>query len=64
MDIVYNPLKTRLLKTAEDIGCRTIDGVSMFVYQGAFQLELWTGMTAPVEAMRKAVLTALGKGDE
>ena len=64
MDIVYNPLKTRLLKTAEDIGCRTIDGVSMFVYQGAFQLELWTGMKAPVEVMRKAVLTALGKGDE
>jgi shikimate dehydrogenase len=64
MDIVYNPLKTRLLKTAEDIGCPTLDGVSMFVYQGAFQLELWTGMTAPVEAMRKAVLTALGKGDE
>ena len=64
MDIVYNPLKTRLLKTAEDIGCRTIDAVSMFVYQGAFQLELWTGMTAPVEVMRKAVLTALGKGDE
>jgi shikimate dehydrogenase len=64
MDIVYNPLKTRLLKTAEDLGCRTIDGVSMFVYQGAFQLELWTGMTAPVEVMRKAVLTALGKGDE
>jgi len=59
MDIVYNPLKTRLLETAEHIGCRTIDGVSMFVYQGAFQLELWTGMKAPVEVMRKAVLTAL-----
>ena len=64
MDIVYNPLKTRLLKTAESIGCRTINGVSMFVYQGAFQLELWTGMKAPVDVMRKAVLTALGKGDE
>ena len=64
MDVVYNPLKTRLLREAEHIGCRTIDGVSMFVYQGAFQLELWTGMRAPVEVMRKAVLTALGKDDE
>jgi len=64
MDIVYNPLKTRLLKTAEHIGCRTIDGVSMFVYQGAFQLEWWTGMKAPVEVMKKAVLNVLGKNDE
>jgi shikimate dehydrogenase len=64
MDIVYNPLKTRLLKTAEHIGCRTIDGVSMFVYQGALQLEWWTGMKAPVEVMKKAVLNVLGKNDE
>jgi len=63
MDVVYNPLKTRLLRTAENIGCRTIDGVSMFVYQGAFQLELWTGMKAPVDVMKKAVLNALGKKD-
>ena len=61
MDVVYNPLKTRLLRAAENIGCQTIDGVSMFVYQGAFQLELWTGMKAPVEVMKKAVLNALGK---
>ena len=63
MDVVYNPLKTRLLRAAEHIGCRTIDGVSMFVYQGAFQLELWTGMKAPVDVMKKAVLNALGKKD-
>ncbi|MBW2406213.1 MAG: shikimate dehydrogenase [Deltaproteobacteria bacterium] len=63
MDIVYNPLKTRLLKTAESIGCLTIDGVSMFVYQGAFQFELWTGMKAPVEVMKKAVLNALVEDD-
>ncbi len=60
MDIVYNPLKTRLLKEAEDIGCITVDGVSMFVYQGAFQFELWTGRKAPVDVMKKAVLNALG----
>ncbi len=60
MDIVYNPLKTRLLKEAEAAGCITIDGVSMFVCQGAFQFELWTGETAPVEVMRQAVLKALG----
>lgn len=60
MDIVYNPLKTLLLKEAEAMGCSTVDGVSMFVYQGAFQFELWTGKAAPVEVMKNAVLDALG----
>ena len=61
MDIVYNPLKTRLLKEAQDIGCITVDGVAMFVYQGAFQFELWTGKKAPVTFMTKTVLDALGE---
>ncbi|MDD4073084.1 MAG: shikimate dehydrogenase [Desulfobacterales bacterium] len=59
MDIVYHPLKTRLLREAQRRGCITIDGLSMFVYQGAFQFELWTGKKAPVEVMRKAVLQEL-----
>ncbi|MFW5810423.1 MAG: shikimate dehydrogenase [Thermodesulfobacteriota bacterium] len=61
MDIVYNPLTTRLLKEAENRGCLPVDGVAMFVYQGAFQFELWTGMKAPVEIMRSTVLKALEK---
>ncbi len=59
MDIVYNPLKTLLLKDAESAGCTIVDGVEMFVYQGAFQFEQWTGEKAPVGVMRKAVLDAL-----
>jgi len=61
MDVVYNPLRTRLIKEADEIGCKTIDGASMFVYQGAFQFELWTGKKAPLSVMRKAVLDGLGK---
>lgn len=61
MDIVYNPLKTRLLKDAEAAGCTVIDGLAMFVYQGAFQFELWTGKTAPTDIMREAVLAHLCK---
>ena len=59
MDIVYNPLKTKLLKEAESKGCTTVDGVSMFIYQGAFQFELWTGQQAPVDLMRTVVLNNL-----
>ncbi len=60
MDIIYTPLQTRLLKEATAAGCATIPGLPMFVYQGAFQFELWTGMRAPVEVMRAAVGEALG----
>jgi shikimate dehydrogenase len=60
MDIVYNPIKTRLLEAAEAKQCRTINGVAMFVFQGAQQFELWTGQKAPVEVMHNSVLEALG----
>jgi shikimate dehydrogenase len=59
MDIVYTPLKTKLLQEAEKRGCPCIDGLSMFVYQGAEQFTLWTGQKAPVDIMRLAVLAGL-----
>jgi shikimate dehydrogenase len=59
MDIVYHPLETKLLKTAKARRCTVIDGLSMFVFQGAKQFELWTGQKAPVRMMRNAVLKAL-----
>jgi shikimate dehydrogenase len=59
MDMVYNPLKTRFLKEAESSGCTIVDGVSMFVHQGAVQFELWTSHEAPVDIMRKVVLEEL-----
>jgi shikimate dehydrogenase len=58
MDIVYSPLQTRLLREAAAAGCRCIDGLQMLLYQGAAQCELWTGRTAPVKAMRAALLQA------
>jgi len=59
MDIVYNPLETRLLKAAARAGCKTVDGLAMFVNQGARQFEWWTGAKAPVEMMRQTVLENL-----
>jgi len=64
MDAVYNPIKTRLLREAEAAGCITIDGTNMFIYQGAFQFELWTGVAAPVEEMRQAVLESIARSAE
>lgn len=62
MDCIYNPLKTQLLKDAEEMGCTTLDGVGMFVHQGAEQIKLWTGREPPREFMKQVVLDTLGEG--
>jgi shikimate dehydrogenase len=64
MDIIYNPVETRLLKMAKARGCITISGLSMFVYQGAEQFRLWTGINPSVCTMRRAVKTALQERNE
>ncbi len=55
MDIVYNPLKTKLLTEAQLNGCKIIDGLSMFLHQGAAQFKLWTGTSPDIEQMRQAI---------
>jgi len=52
-DIVYNPVKTRLLREAETAGVKTVEGLEMLVWQGALAFEKWTGQKAPIELMRK-----------
>lgn len=59
-DTIYNPLETRLLREAKERGAKTVDGLGMFVAQGARQVELWTGREAPREVMRRAALEKLG----
>jgi shikimate dehydrogenase len=61
MDIVYNPLETKLARDAKALGAKVVSGVEMLIYQGAASFEIWTGKSAPVEVMRKAVLTHLQK---
>ena len=63
MDIIYNPLKTKLLKEAEEAGCRTMSGLSMFVHQGAEQIKIWTGQEPPRAYMKEVVLAKLKEND-
>lgn len=56
MDIVYTPLKTKLLYEAQNRGCKIIDGLSMFLHQGAAQFKLWTGETPDIELMRNVIM--------
>jgi shikimate dehydrogenase len=60
-DVVYNPLTTKLLATARERGCLTIDGVGMFAEQAALQFELFTGKPAPRELMYRTVREALAQ---
>ncbi|SFL33885.1 shikimate dehydrogenase [Paenibacillus sp. 1_12] len=55
-DLVYNPLVTKFLCESEARGAAIHSGLGMFIYQGAFAFEYWTGTTAPVAAMRQAVI--------
>ena len=59
MDIVYNPVETRLVRIARGAGAKVINGVEMLLYQGAASFEIWTQCKAPVDVMRKALLTNL-----
>ncbi|WP_256721623.1 shikimate dehydrogenase [Paenibacillus odorifer] len=59
-DLIYNPLRTRLLLEGLERGCTIHGGLGMFVYQGAYALEYWTGQPAPTEIMRQTILNCLG----
>ena len=54
-DMIYRPAETPLLREAKAAGCRVANGLGMLLYQGARALEIWSGKTAPIDAMRKAL---------
>lgn len=59
-DIIYNPLETPFLKAADAQGCRTLNGLGMFVYQGAIAFEKWTGISPNTEKMIRILTEKLG----
>lgn len=59
MDIIYNPLETKLVKDAKSVGAKVVLGLEMLLYQGAVAFEIWTNCPAPVDVMKKAALDKL-----
>ena len=53
MDIVYEPLETKLLREAKERGCPTINGLEMLVRQGVAQFEIWTGRKLEIGQIKK-----------
>ncbi len=58
-DIVYNPVKTVLIKEAEKRGLKTITGLDMLIFQAQRAIEIWTNKTPDVNLMKIAALEAL-----
>lgn len=53
-DVVYMPVKTKLLETAEAVGCKKyINGEGMMLFQGAAAFEMWTGKEMPIEHIKE-----------
>lgn len=62
MDIVYQPLQTKLLREAKERGCLTVNGLEMLMRQGAAQCEIWTGRRLEIGQIKKDLLRTL-KGE-
>lgn len=58
-DLNYSTELSDLLREAESRGARVMDGRGMLLYQAAAAFEIWTGLEAPVEVMRRALAEAL-----
>lgn len=54
-DMIYRPAETKLLAAAKAAGCRTANGLGMLLHQGAKAFEIWTGQSAPLDVMRRAL---------
>ncbi|MHA1984945.1 MAG: shikimate dehydrogenase family protein, partial [Candidatus Hodarchaeales archaeon] len=59
-DVVYNPLETRLMKEAAEIGCQTLGGLDMLVNQGTLAFEWWTKQNPDRNLMKKNIIEFLG----
>ena len=59
LDVVYHPWPTPLAAAARKAGAAVAGGFALLLHQAAGQVELMTGLPAPLEAMRSAGLAAL-----
>lgn len=54
-DVVYAPAETALLKMAKEVGCKTLNGFPMMLFQGAAAFKLWTNQDMPIEHVKKVM---------
>lgn len=54
-DIVYAPEETAMLKMAKEVGCVTMNGLGMMLFQGAAAFKLWTGVEMPIDYIKEVM---------
>jgi shikimate dehydrogenase len=59
-DIIYNPPKSQLLLEAEEVGCKTMNGIGMAINQGVKGFTIMTGLPGPKEIMTEAMYRIIG----
>ena len=59
-DVIYNPLETKLMREAAEIGCKTLGGLDMLINQGVIAFEWWTGKTPNSALMKNKIIDFLG----
>jgi shikimate dehydrogenase len=59
VDVIATADETPLIRRAKASGCVAVDGLLMLLHQGARAFRLWTGLDAPVAAMRAALPRAV-----
>ena len=55
VDVPYGCLLTKMRKMAKEVGCKTMNGLGMMLFQGAAGFELWTGKPMPIEHMKEVL---------
>jgi shikimate dehydrogenase len=59
-EMVYRPLVTDLIENAKHAQASVVYGYEMLIEQGAKAFEIWTGLSAPRDAMKKNLLGIFG----
>ena len=54
-DVVYAPAEAALLKMAKEVGCKTLNGFPMMLFQGAAAFKLWTNQDMPIEHVKEVM---------
>ena len=58
-DTVYSGGLSRLMEDAASAGARCANGLGMLLHQGALSFEIWFNRPAPLEVMRRALLSTI-----
>ena len=55
VDVPYSPLETKMRSMAKEVGCKTMNGLGMMLFQGAAAFKLWTGKDMPIDHMKEVL---------